>query len=92
MWCLGSDGITHEIHPTAQVEVDAGTVVQFIINYLAENKHRISIIGKFSINGSVQLLGVPNFVRNSGLLFIENLQATTVPSGWGYANTSNQNW
>ena len=65
---------------------------QFTANYLDENGRRIPIISQLSINGSVQLLGIPAFVRNSGLLFIENLQAPTVPSGWGDADTSNKNW
>ena len=35
--CLGYDGITHEIHPTAQVDIGAGAVGQFTTNCLAEN-------------------------------------------------------
>ena len=92
MWCLGSNGVTHKIHPTERVEVGARTMGQFTTNYLAENGRRIHIIGKISINGSVKLWGIPNFVRNSRFSFIENLQSPTVPSGWGGANTSNQNW
>ena len=61
-------------------------------NYLDENGRRITIIGQIYINGSAQLLGIPGFSRNSGLLFIENLQAPTAPTGWGHANTSNKNW
>ena len=38
------------------------------------------------------ILGIPNFTWGIGLSFIENLQAPTVPTGWGHANTSNQNW
>ena len=37
-------------------------------------------------------LGIPNFVINSALLFIENLQGLTEPTGWGHGDTSNQNW
>ena len=67
MWCLGSDGVTREIHPKAQVEVDAGTVVQFKTNYLYGNGRIIPMVGQLSINGSVQLLDIPDFVRKSGL-------------------------
>ena len=92
MWCLGSDNVTLEIHPKTQVEVSPGTVGEFTTNHLAENGRRILIIRQLSINGSVKFLGIPDFVRNSGLWFIENLQDPTVPTGWGHANTSNQNW
>ena len=36
--------------------------------------------------------GYLQFFRNSGLLFIENLQVPTVTSGWGDADNSNQEW
>ena len=76
---------------TAQIEVAAGTVGQFTINYITENGRRIPIIGQLYMKGSVQLLGIPDFFRSSGFLFIENLQAPTVPFGWGDSNNSNQN-
>ena len=47
MWCVGSGNVTRKIHPTAQVEVGAGTVGEFMKNYFAENRRRILIIGKF---------------------------------------------
>ena len=50
---------------------------EFTTNYLAESGHRIPIIGKISINGSVQFLGIPDFVRDSGFSFIENLLSLT---------------
>ena len=61
MWCLGSDNITRKIHPTAQVEVGAGTVGRFTTNYLAKNGRIIPIIRKLSINGCVQILVISNF-------------------------------
>ena len=36
IWCLGSDDITIEVIPTAQVDVGAEVVGQFSSNYLAE--------------------------------------------------------
>ena len=54
-WCLGSDGVTCKTHLAAQIEVGSGTVGQFTINELDEN-------GKNYINGSVVLLGIPNFI------------------------------
>ena len=37
IWCLGSDGITREVHPTAQVDVGNGVVGQLLFDYLSEN-------------------------------------------------------
>ena len=64
----------------------------FTTNYLDENGRRILIIGKISINDSVQFWDIPDFVRVSGLLFLPNLQATADPTGWGNGGTYNQNW
>ena len=52
--------ITCKVHLTSQVEVGAGTVAEFMNNYLAENGRTISIIRQLSINGSVQFLGIPD--------------------------------
>ena len=81
MWCLGLDNVTRKIHPTAQVDIGAGTMGEFTTNCLAENGRRIPIIRKISINGSVQFLGIPDSIRNSELLLIENLQSTTMTNG-----------
>ena len=88
---LGSNGVIREVHLTAQIDVDADTVRQFLTPYFAENGRRIPIIGQISINGSVELLGSPADAWGFGLPFIENLQAPTVPSGWEDSDTSNQN-
>ena len=66
IWCLGSDDITREVHPTAQVDVGAGVVGQFLPNYLSENGRTIPILGQIFFNGSVALLGIPYFHRTSG--------------------------
>ena len=67
MQCLGSDNVTPKNNPTTKVEVGTVTVGQFTTNYLAENGCIIPIIRELSIYRSVQLLGIPDFVRNSGL-------------------------
>ena len=54
LWCLGLDKIIHKVHPTARVEVIAGTVREFVTDYLAKNGLRIQIIGQLSVNNSVQ--------------------------------------
>ena len=60
-------------------------------NYPAKNGHIVLIIGRLPINVSVQFLGILVFFRNSGLFFIENLQASNVTTGLGHADTTNQN-
>ena len=92
LWCLVLDKIICEVHPTAQVEVTAGTVGEFETDYLAENGRRIQIIGQISVNDSVQFLGVPNQGGGSGLALICNLQAHVEATGWGSGNYSNQDW
>ena len=90
--CLGLENSTLKVNPKAQIEVGAGTVGDFTTNYLAENRRRIPIIGKISINGNVQFLGIPDFVRGSGLPFIDKIQAPTVTTGWGHSDNYNKNW
>ena len=92
IWCLSYDGVTCEVHPTAQTDVVTGTVGQLTTNCLAENGRRIPVIGQLSINESVKLLGIPSKAWGRGLPFIKNFQAPTVLYGWGVADTSNQNW
>ena len=81
IWCLGSDGVTCEVHPTAQIDVGAETVGQLSNQYFAENERRIPVIGQISIKGSVKLLGIPDDAWGCGLPFIENTQSPTVPHG-----------
>ena len=91
IWCLGSNGVTHKVHQTSQIDVGAETVRQFWTQYFDENGRIIPVISQISINRSIQMLGIPADAWVRGLPFIENTQAPTVPSGWGDANNSNQN-
>ena len=50
-------------------------------NYLAENGLRILIIGKLSINDSVQFLGIPDYGGGSELSFLRNLQDPSKVTG-----------
>ena len=70
IWCLGSDDITIEVIPTAQVDVGAEVVGQFSSNYLAKNWRRTPIFGQNFINESVELLVIPNFSVDPCLLRI----------------------
>ena len=92
IWSLGSNGITCEVHPTAQVDVGAGTMGQLLTDYLAENGGIIPIFGQIYINGSVKIWGIPDFHRTSGPMFIENLRSPHYTTDWRHGGTSNHNW
>ena len=92
LWCLRLDMIIHKFHPTELVEVTAGTVAEVMTNYLAENGHRIEIIGKLYINDNVQILGLSCQAWGSGLPFIPNLLDNVEDTGWGGSNNFNKNW
>ena len=49
------------------------------------------IIGKLSINDSVQFLSIPDSVRGSGLSFLPNLQDPVEPTGWINCGAFNHN-
>ena len=57
--------MTREFHPKARVDVGTGVVGVFTSGYLTVNGRRIPIFGRISINGSVELLGVPDFHRTN---------------------------
>ena len=65
-----------------RVEVVAGTRLDFTTDYIAENGRIILIIGQLSISYSVQFLGIPDFVRGGGLLFLPDLKDLVDPTGW----------
>ena len=74
------------------MDVGDENVGQLLTQYLAKNGCRIPVIGQISINGSFELLSIPAGAWGCGFLFIDNVQSPTMLSGWGDANTSNQNW
>ena len=92
MCCLRLDNTTLKAYPTAQLEVIAVILGEFITNYFAENGSRIPIIGQLSINNSVQFLGIPDHGGEGGLSFLYNLQAPAEATWWGSGHTSIQNW
>ena len=73
VWCFGSDSITPEVHPIAQVDVGAGVVGQLLSDYHTTNGRRISILGQISINGSVEYLGIPDFHITGGTMWVDNI-------------------
>ena len=58
--------------------------------YLAENRHRIQIIGKIPVNDSVQFLDVSHQAWGRGFPFICNLRAPVEATRWVSGNYSNQ--
>ena len=92
MWCLSSDSITPEVHPTARISVGAETVGQFSTQYFAKNCRIIPVIGQTSVNRSVGILGIPYDAWEFGLPFLENILAPTMHHGWGDNDNSNKNW
>ena len=52
VWSLGLDRIILKVPPTAQLEVPAGTIGDFLTDYLSENGNRIQIIRQLSINNA----------------------------------------
>ena len=87
LWCLVLENITRKVYLAEQVEVGSETMGEFRTNYLTKNGRRILIIGNFSINGSVQFLGIPNFsgevdcrlLKNCNLPLIPNSGYTVIP-------------
>ena len=64
IWCLGFNGVTHEVHTTAQVDVRAGTVGNFTTNCLAEKGCIIAINQPNSHQWKCQVFGYPQFPKN----------------------------
>ena len=73
VWDFVSGDVTCEVHPTAQVDVDAGAVGAFTSDYPTESGRRVPIIGQISINRGVEYLGIPDFHRTSGLFWDAHL-------------------
>ena len=72
IWAFGSDGVTREVHPTAQIDVSVGVGGEFLYNHLPQIERRIPLLGKISIHGSVEHLGVPDFHRTGGPIWADN--------------------
>ena len=66
VWTSAEDSVTHEVHLTARVDAGAESVGLFSTDYLTTTWRRVPMFGKNSINGSVNWLIVPDFLRNYG--------------------------
>ena len=74
LWNFRKDGVTCKVHLIMRVEVRAGFVDEFKpINLLQIGVGYLCL--EKSINGSVDWIGVPDFLRNDGILWTLNLLA-----------------
>ena len=91
VWTFGDDGVTHEVHPTARIDVSTGFFGELATNYLTPSWRRFPMFGRIPINGSVKILGVPDFLWNDRMPW--NLNLLDPYDGWGCRVCStNQNW
>ena len=81
LWCLGLYNISREVHPSVRVQVPDGTASEFVTNDLAGNGRIIDIIGKISVNYSVQFLSLVGLTWVTAMPFIYNLQAPSESTG-----------
>ena len=56
------------VHPTARVDVGAGFIRYFVTDYFTPSWRRVPMFGRNSNNGSVEWLGVPDFMRTNAPL------------------------
>ena len=81
---LGSHGLNslcRDVHHTAREEITTETDGEFIMEYLTTGIRRITIIGKYSVNGSVQFTGFPE-VWGSSMPYISNTTISYANRGW----------
>ena len=78
LWCHSLAGLYRKVHLTSQLEIANGTVGEFITNYLTSDRCRNGITGEVSINGSVQLLGLPDVWGGMGYTALIPLTSTAL--------------
>ena len=86
VWTFGEDGVTPKVRPTTCVDVGAFVGECFATDCLTPTWRSIPMFGRNYINGSVEWLGIPNFLRNDGPLWNLNLLAPY--ANWGYKGSS----
>ena len=75
VWTFGEDGVTREVHPTARLGVGTEFIRYFATDYLTESWRRVPMFGRNFINGSMEWIGVPDFLRTDGPTWNSNLLA-----------------
>ena len=78
VWDFGEDGVMCVVHPTAWIDVGAVLVDVFVTDYLTPSWRRVYMFGENSINGSVQSLGVPHFLRTYGPPWTDSILAPSL--------------
>ena len=86
VWNFGEDGVTPKVHLTARVYVCTFVGEYFANNDLTLTWHMSPFFGRKSINGSVEWLGIRDFLRNDGPPWTLNLPAPSV--NWGDRGSS----
>ena len=86
VWNFGEDGVTREVHPTAQVDIGYGFVGEFATNDLTPSCSKVPMFGRNSINGSFQWLGSPNPLSTDGTPWTDNILAPS--PAWGIGGTA----
>ena len=85
VWTFGDDGITPEVHHFACIDVGAFFWDCFAADYLDENGRRVPMFGRKFINGSFEWIGVPDFLREYGPPWTENILCPS--PRWGVGGT-----
>ena len=91
VWTFGEDGVTPEVDPIARVDIGAGVVGELATDYLTSSWRRIPMFGNFSINRSVEWLGITDFHRTNGPPWTANILSPS-PSWETGGSTTNPNW
>ena len=74
LWTFNEDSINRKVHTFARVDVFDFSGDCFQTYYMTEDRRRVTIFGQFSINASVEWLGVPTpFYDTSGVTWIDNI-------------------
>ena len=87
LWSHGLDGISRDVHPTAQVDIPTGTVREFITEYLTPDGRQNIIIGQSSVNGSVKVTGFTE-IWGSSLPYISYAALLDETRGWVWTTAS----
>ena len=90
-WTYREDGVTCKVHPTARVDFSARFVGKFAMDYLTSTWRRVPMFGRNYITGSVEWIGITNFLKYDGPPW--NLNLLSPYYIWGYRGSSTSpNW
>ena len=85
------DGVTREVHPTTRLDFGDAFVGELSTDYLTGSWRRVPMFCMNSINGSVEWLGVPDFLGIDGPAWTDNLMAPH-PIWGDRGSSTNPNW